>query len=52
MKVDEGVHAELKQIFSKMPVPLKGLTEKNKRFLRQFDDPVALRRLVQLPDVL
>ena len=29
-----------------------GLTDKNKRFLRQFDDPDALRRLVGLPDKL
>ena len=29
-----------------------GLTDKNKRFLRQFDDPKALRRLVQVPEQL
>jgi integrase len=33
-------------------VPPPGLTDKNKRFLRQFDDPDALRRLVGLPDKL
>jgi integrase len=33
-------------------VPLKGLTDKNKRFLRQFDDLNALQRLVQLPERL
>jgi integrase len=52
VKVDEDEHAKLKQIFSKLPVPLKGLTDKNKRFLRQFDDPLFLRRLVQLPERL
>ena len=30
--------------------PLKGLTDKNKHFLRQFDDVNTLRRLVQLPE--
>jgi integrase len=52
VKVDGPVHAELKRILSKLPVPLKGMTDKNKRFLRQFDDPNALQRLVQLPDQL
>ena len=35
-----------------MPVPLMGLTDKNKRSLRQFDDPAVLRRLYPLPDRL
>ncbi len=52
VKVDGAVQAELKRLLSKVPVPLKGLTDKNKRFLRQFDDPNALRRLVQLPEQL
>jgi integrase len=29
-----------------------GLTDKNKRFLRQFDDPAVLHRLFNLPDKL
>ena len=37
---------------ARLPVPLKGLTDKNKRFLRQFDDLNALQRLVQLPERL
>ena len=41
--------AELKRLVSKLPVPIAGLTDKNKRFLRQFDDPRALRRLIELP---
>jgi integrase len=49
IKVDPAVLAELKRLVSKMPVPAMGLTDKNKRFLRQFDDPKALRRLAQLP---
>ena len=52
VKVDGAVQAELKRLLSKVPVPLKGLTDKNKRFLRQFDDPNALRRLVLLPEQL
>ena len=52
VKVDPPVLAELKRLVRKMPVPPSGLTNKNKRFLRQFDDPDALRRLVQLPEKL
>ena len=42
VKVDAGTLAELKQLMGKMPMPQSGLTDKNKRFLRQFDDPAAL----------
>jgi integrase len=52
VKVDAAVLAELKRLVAKMPVPLVGLTDKNKRFLRQFDDPQVLRRLVELPGKL
>jgi integrase len=52
VKVDALVLAELKRLFGKLPVPVMGLTNKNKRFLRQFDDPKALRRLVELPERL
>jgi integrase len=52
VKVDGAVHAEVKRLLSKVPVPLNGLTDKNKRFLRQFDDVNTLRRLVQLPERL
>ena len=52
VKVDQAVLADLKRLVRKVPVPPLGLTTKNKRFLRQFDDPDALRRLVQLPDKL
>ena len=52
VKVDPPVLAELKRLVGKMPVPAMGLTDKNKRFLRQFDDPRALLRLVQLPEQL
>jgi integrase len=52
VKVDPLVLAELKRLVGKLPVPAPGLTAKNKRFLRQFDDPKALLRLVQLPEQL
>ena len=52
VKVEPAVLAELKRLVGKMPVPVMGLTAKNKRFLRQFDDPKALRRLVELPEKL
>jgi len=52
VKVDAQGLTELKRLLGKMPVPLMGLTDKNKRFLRQFDDPEVLRRLYRLPDRL
>ena len=52
VRVDPPVLAELKRLVRKVPVPPSGLTKKNKRFLRQFDDPDAFRRLVNLPDKL
>ena len=52
VKVDAQVFAELKRLVGKMPAPVLGLTGKNKRFLRQFDDPAVLRRLYSLPERL
>lgn len=52
VKVDPPALAELKRLVGRMPAPVMGLTDKNKRFLRQFDDPKALMRLVQLPEQL
>jgi integrase len=52
VKVDDQHFTELKRLISKMPAPLPGLTSKNKRSLRQFDDPVVLRRLYSLPERL
>jgi integrase len=40
---------ELTRLASKLPAPPGDLTAKNKRFLRQFDDPVVLPRLRALP---
>jgi integrase len=45
VEVDADVAAELRRLASKVPTPPSGLTDKNKRALRQFDDPAVLRRL-------
>jgi integrase len=52
VKVDVATLAELKKLMGRMPMPASGLTDKNKRFLRQFDDPAVLQRLHQLPGLL
>jgi integrase len=49
VKLDPGTLAELKRLTSKVPMPKAGLTPKNKRAMRQFDDPAALQRLRNLP---
>jgi integrase len=52
VKVDAQMFAELKRLIGKMPAPVMTLTDKNKRALRQFDDPAVLRRLYSLPERL
>ena len=52
VKINSSAIAELKRLAGKLPAPAWGLTNKNKRFLRQFDDPQALRRLANLPERL
>src|SRR5262249_34760257 len=52
VKVESDVLDELKRLVGKMPVSTMGLTNKNKRFLRQFDDPAALQRLFGLSNRL
>lgn len=49
VKVDAGALTELKRLTSKVPMPKAGLTPKNKRAMRQFDDPAVLQRLRNLP---
>jgi integrase len=49
VKVDAVVLAELRRLAGKVPKRMSGLTDKNKRFLRQFDDPTVLQRLFDLP---
>jgi integrase len=52
VKVDVGALAELTRLTGKVPMRAAGLTDKNKRFLRQFDDPAVLHRLYELPSRL
>jgi integrase len=49
VKVEAGALAELKRLAGKVPMPASGLTDKNKGSLRQFDDPAAMERLIDLP---
>ncbi|HMF21235.1 MAG TPA: hypothetical protein VKG24_03820 [Pseudolabrys sp.] len=49
VEVDAATLAELRRLSSKLPTPLEGLAERNKRALRQFDDPAILRRLYKFP---
>ena len=49
VKVDANVLAELRRLAGKVPMPVPGLTAKNKRALRQFDDPAVLQRLYDFP---
>ena len=51
-KLEPSVLTELKRLTGKMPMPAAGLTPKNKASLRQFDDPVVLQRLIDLPNRL
>jgi integrase len=37
------------RLTGKVPIPLSGLTDKNKRCLRQFEDPAVLQRLFDFP---
>ena len=47
--INDDVLTELRRLAGKVPTPAPGLTAKNKRFLRQFDDPAVLQRLHGLP---
>jgi integrase len=52
VKIPAATLAELKRLLRKMPTPQSGLTDKNKRFLRQFDDPAVMHRFRELPKKL
>jgi integrase len=49
VRVDAQQLTELKRLAGKVPMPASGLTDKNKRSMRQFDDPAARYRLKKLP---
>lgn len=52
VKADAEALAELRRLASKVPMPMSRFTDKNKRFLRQFDDPAVLARLYNFPSRL
>jgi integrase len=52
VKVDDAALNELKRLAGKLPTARADLTPKNRRFLRQFDDPLVLQRLRALPGKL
>ena len=52
VKVDSPRLETLKKLTAKVPMPPKGLTKKNDKATRQFDDPAVVRRLLDLPDEL
>jgi integrase len=52
VRVNDTTLQEIKGLVSKVPAPSAGLVEKNKRFLRQFEDPRALLQLAELPNRL
>jgi len=45
VKVRPAALDKIKQLASRVPTPVSGLTHKNKTTLRQFDDPANVRRL-------
>jgi len=49
VKTDDATLSELRRLAGKLPMPRADLTVKNKRFLRQFDDPLVLQRLRAVP---
>jgi integrase len=49
VKVDAGVLTQLRRLAGRVPKPRSGLTDKNKRVLRQFEDPAVLKRLLRFP---
>ena len=52
VKVRPVAVEKLKQLASRVPTPVSGLTSKNKTTLRQFDDPANVRRLYEFSNRL
>jgi integrase len=52
VNADSAVLAQLKVLTGKVPMPKSGLTAKNKKTLRQFEDPAALLRMFETPQQL
>jgi integrase len=49
VKTDAATLIELKRLKSKVRAPSGTMTAKNRKILRQFDDPASLQRLQRLP---
>ena len=52
VKADKEALVEISRIVSRLKVPTKGLTRKNRDRLRPFDDPANVQRLIELPQRL
>jgi len=52
LKLDDDHQNELKKIGRKLTPPKAGMTDKNRKRLRQLDDPRNVRRLLDLPACL
>jgi integrase len=52
VKLPALLQVELSGLTSKVPTPAAGLTSKNKRLLRQFDNPVKMKRVLSLSNEL
>jgi hypothetical protein len=52
VRVDSGHLEELARITGKLRIPNRGLTDKNRERLRQFDNPRNVALLLHLPDRL
>jgi hypothetical protein len=50
VKVGDTVLAKLKELKKKQPKPEMAMTAKNKRLVRQFDDPELVQRFLSVPE--
>lgn len=50
VKVGDTVLAKLKELKKKQPKPELAMTAKNKRLVRQFDDPELVQRFLSVPE--
>jgi hypothetical protein len=52
VKADPAQLGELKKLRDVLAPKIRGMTDKNRERLRQFDDPVGVQKLVNLPQTL
>jgi len=50
VKPDDAALAQLRKLTAKVQMQPKGMTDKNKKAVRQFDDAAVVERLLALPD--